>query len=77
MANSFGAKRFNEDWIPDIDSAAWNHAVTMYVGVLTKYSPPGSEGNSFNEILALITEGKCGMWIVQLSQHHSYLIQNS
>jgi sorbitol/mannitol transport system substrate-binding protein len=31
--------------------------------MLTKYGPPGSEGNSFNEILALINEGKCGMWI--------------
>jgi len=27
------------------------------------YGPPGSEGNSFNEILALYNEGKCGMWI--------------
>ncbi len=63
MANSFGAKWFNEDWTPDLDSAAWNHAVTMYVDLLTKYGPPGSEGNSFNEILALINEGKCGMWI--------------
>jgi len=63
MANSFGAKWFNEDWTPDLDSAAWNHAVTMYVDLLTQYGPPGSEGNSFNEILALINEGKCGMWI--------------
>ena len=30
---------------------------------MTNYGPPGSEGNSFNEILALINEGKCGMWI--------------
>ena len=63
MANSFGAKWFNDDWTPALDSAAWNHAVTMYVDLLTKYGPPGSEGNSFNEILALINEGKCGMWI--------------
>ena len=63
MANSFGAKWFNEDWTPDLDSPAWNHAVNFYVNLLTKYGPPGSEGNSFNEILALMNEGKCGMWI--------------
>jgi sorbitol/mannitol transport system substrate-binding protein len=63
MANSFGAKWFNEDWTPDLDSPAWNHAVSFYVDLLTEYGPPGSESNSFNEILALMNEGKCGMWI--------------
>ncbi len=63
MANSFGARWFGEDWKPQLDSPAWNHAVNFYVNLLTNYGPPGSEGNSFNEILALINEGKCGMWI--------------
>lgn len=63
MANSFGAKWFNDDWTPDLDSPAWRHAVSFYVDLLTKYGPPGSTGNSFNEILALMNEGKCGMWI--------------
>jgi sorbitol/mannitol transport system substrate-binding protein len=63
MANSFGAQWFNMDWTPALDSPAWNHAVSFYVDLLTNYGPPGSAGNSFNEILALINEGKCGMWI--------------
>ncbi|MEP5759121.1 MAG: sugar ABC transporter substrate-binding protein [Litoreibacter sp.] len=63
MANSFGAQWFNEDWTPALDSAAWNDAVTLYKDLLDNYGPPGSEGNSFNEILALVNEGKCGMWI--------------
>lgn len=63
MANSFGAQWFNEDWTPALDSEAWNKAVNFYVDLLTTYGPPGSEGNSFNEILALINAGKCGMWI--------------
>ena len=63
MANSFGAQWFNMDWKPALISQAWKDAVTFYVDLLTKYGPPGSEGNSFNEILALINEGKCGMWI--------------
>jgi sorbitol/mannitol transport system substrate-binding protein len=63
MANSFGGKWFDEDWKPALDSPAWNHAVNFYVDLLTKYGPPGSEGNSFGEILPLIQTGKCGMWI--------------
>jgi len=63
MANSFGAQWFNEDWTPALDSPAWNHAVNFYVDLLNNYGPPGSSGNSFNEILALMNEGKCGMWI--------------
>ena len=63
MANSFGAQWFNEDWTPALDSPAWNHAVNFYVDLLTNYGPPGSSGNSFNEILALMNEDKCGMWI--------------
>lgn len=63
MANSFGAQWFNMDWTPALDSEAWHNAVSFYVDLLTKYGPPGSEGNSFNEILALMDEGKCGMWI--------------
>lgn len=63
MANSFGGKWFDEDWRPALDSPAWNHAVSFYVDLLTKYGPPGSEGNSFGEILPLTQTGKCGMWI--------------
>ena len=63
MANSFGAQWFNEDWTPALDSPEWNAAVNFYVDLLNNYGPPGSSGNSFNEILALMNEGKCGMWI--------------
>jgi sorbitol/mannitol transport system substrate-binding protein len=63
MANSFGGKWFDEDWKPALDSPAWNHAVSFYVDLLTKYGPPGSEANSFGEILPLTQTGKCGMWI--------------
>ena len=63
MANSFGARWFDENWMPQLDSAAWRHAVSFYVDLLNSYGPPGSSANSFNEILALYNEGKCGMWI--------------
>ncbi|WP_341365966.1 sugar ABC transporter substrate-binding protein [Yoonia sp. BS5-3] len=63
MANSFGAQLFDENWRPTLESDEWRDAVSLYIDTLTKYGPPGSEGNSFNEILSLFNEGRCGMWI--------------
>ena len=63
VANSFGASWFNADYEPQLDSPEWNEAVSFYVDLLSNYGPPGSEGNSFNEILALFNEGRCGLWI--------------
>ncbi len=63
MANSFGAQWFDMSWKPQLESKPWKDAVTFYVDLLKKYGPPGSASNSFNEILALYNEGKCGMWI--------------
>ena len=63
VVNSFGGAWFDADFRPTLDSDAWKAAIEFYVDLLGTYGPPGSEGNSFNEILALYNEGKCGMWI--------------
>jgi sorbitol/mannitol transport system substrate-binding protein len=63
MANSFGAQWFDMSWKPQLESKPWKDAVTFYVDLLKNYGPPGSSANSFNEILALYNEGKCGMWV--------------
>ena len=63
MANGFGGQWFDNDWKPQLTSEPWMNAVTFYVDLMTKYGPPGSSANSFNEILALYNEGKCGMWV--------------
>jgi sorbitol/mannitol transport system substrate-binding protein len=63
MANAFGGQLFDMKWKPQFDSKPWHDAVTFYVDMLTKYGPPGSAANSFNEILALTNTGKCGMWV--------------
>lgn len=63
MVNSFGGAWFDAEFKPTIDSDEWRAAINFYVDLLGNYGPPGSEGNSFNEILALYNEGKCGMWI--------------
>jgi sorbitol/mannitol transport system substrate-binding protein len=63
VVNSFGGAWFDADMRPALDTQMWADAVNFYVDLLGNYGPPGSEGNSFNEILALYNEGKCGLWI--------------
>ncbi|MGH1466224.1 MAG: ABC transporter substrate-binding protein [Cognatishimia sp.] len=63
MANSFGARWFDEDWKPQFDSPEWQETLTFYLDLMEQAGPPGSSGNSFNENLTLFNQGKCGMWI--------------
>ena len=63
LVNTSGGQWFDMQWKPQIDSKPWHDAITFYVDLLKNYGPPGSAANSFNEILALYNEGKCGMWV--------------
>jgi sorbitol/mannitol transport system substrate-binding protein len=63
IANSYGGQLFDMKWQPQFTSKPWKDAVTMYVDLMKKYGPPGSSSNSFNEVLAMFNEGKCGIWI--------------
>ena len=63
MANSFGARWFDENWQPQFDSPEWKDTLTTYVNLMTEAGPPGASSNGFNENLALFNAGKCGMWI--------------
>ena len=63
LVNTFGGQWFDMSWKPQLESKPWKDAITFYVDLLKNYGPPGSSANSFNEILALYNEGKCGMWI--------------
>ncbi len=63
VANTFGAQWFNSAGEPQLDSAAWNYALSFYTNLVNDCGPPGVTGNSFPESLALMSEGKAGMWI--------------
>ena len=63
VANSFGARWFDEDWNAQLDSPEWLEAVTFYNDLLQNYGPPGAANNGFNENLTLFQQGRCGMWI--------------
>lgn len=63
MSNSFGARWFDMDWQPQLDSPEWADTLNTYLGLMENYGPPGASSNGFNENLTLFQQGKCGMWI--------------
>ncbi|WP_010140069.1 ABC transporter substrate-binding protein [Oceanicola sp. S124] len=63
MANSYGARWFDEEWNAQFDQQAWKDTLTDYLDLMNNYGPPGASSNGFNENLALFQQGKCGMWI--------------
>jgi sorbitol/mannitol transport system substrate-binding protein len=63
MINSYGGQLFDMKWKPQFETKPWQDGIAMYLELMKKYGPPGSSANSFNEILALYNEGKCGMWV--------------
>jgi sorbitol/mannitol transport system substrate-binding protein len=63
MANSFGARWFDEKWQPQFNSPEWSKILTVYIDLMRKAGPPRAGSNGFDENLALFSAGKCGMWI--------------
>ena len=62
MANSFGARWFDEKWHPQFDTQEWKDTLNTYLKVMKDSGPEGASGNGFSENLALFQSGKCGMW---------------
>ncbi len=63
MANSFGARWFDEDWKAQFDGEAWATTLNFYIDMMNESGPNGAANNGFNENLTLFQQGKCGMWI--------------
>lgn len=63
MVNAFGGQWFDMRWRPQLDSKPWRDAVSLYVELLTRFGPPGSAANSYNELLSLFQAGRCAMWV--------------
>jgi sorbitol/mannitol transport system substrate-binding protein len=62
-SNSFGARWFDENWVPQFDQPEWKNTLDFYVNLMKDAGPQGASSNGFNENLALFQQGKCGMWI--------------
>ncbi|WP_459443379.1 sugar ABC transporter substrate-binding protein [Alphaproteobacteria bacterium US3C007] len=63
LANAYGARWFDENWVPQLDSPEWNAAVTYYVDLMLNSGPPGASANGHNENRALFKDGKCATWV--------------
>lgn len=63
VANSYGARWFDEQWKPQFDQPEWKNALNFYVETMKKSGPPGASSNGFNENLALFNSGKCAIWV--------------
>ena len=63
LANSFGARWFDDKWQPQFNSPEWHDAIQFYVDLMKADGPAGASSNGFNENLTLFQQGKCGMWI--------------
>jgi len=63
VANAFGARWFDEEWKPQLDSAEWNAAINYYVDLMNASGPPGASANGHNENRALFKDGKCATWV--------------
>ncbi|BCQ62185.1 maltose/mannitol ABC transporter substrate-binding protein [Pseudomonas sp. Boi14] len=63
LANSYGARWFDEKWQPEFTGPEWKNALTFYVDNMKKSGPPGASSNGFNENLALFNSGKCAIWV--------------
>ncbi|MCL9658218.1 sugar ABC transporter substrate-binding protein [Pseudomonas protegens] len=63
LANSYGARWFDEQWQPEFSGPEWKNALSFYVDNMKKSGPPGASSNGFNENLALFNSGKCAIWV--------------
>ncbi|MEK8086980.1 sugar ABC transporter substrate-binding protein [Aquabacterium sp. A3] len=63
MANTHGGQWFNMRWQPQLQSAAWQQALSLYADLLTRFGPPGAAANGYNENLALFAAGRCAIWV--------------
>jgi sorbitol/mannitol transport system substrate-binding protein len=63
MANSFGARWFDEEWTPQFDQPEWKEALQFYADLMKDAGPQGASSAGFNENLTLFQQGKCGIWI--------------
>lgn len=63
VANTFGARWFDEEWMPQLTSPEWVEAVTFYANLMQECGAPGVTGIGFTEALNLMSQGQAAMWV--------------
>ncbi len=62
VINTYGGEWFNEQWQPQLTSAADKAAITFYIDTLRKYGEPGATSASFTQCETDFAQGKVSMW---------------
>ena len=64
LANSFGARWFDEEWRPQFDQPEWKEALTFYLDLMGGCrSLRERPRTASTRTSPLFQQGKCGMWI--------------
>jgi sorbitol/mannitol transport system substrate-binding protein len=63
VVNTYGGQWFDAEGMPQIDSQAWNEAITFYRDLVNECGAPGVTGISFPEALQLMSTGQAAMWV--------------
>ena len=63
MANSYGARWFDEEWQPEFGGDAWNSVLGDYAEMLTENGPEDAASLGFQENLTRFQEGGCAIWV--------------
>lgn len=63
VINTFGGQWFDAEGRPTINTPEWQAAISFYADLVQRCGPPGVTGISFPEALALMSQGRAGMWV--------------
>ncbi|MEL7434201.1 MAG: sugar ABC transporter substrate-binding protein [Chloroflexota bacterium] len=63
VANTYGARWFDENWEPQLTSPEWNEAISFYINLVNDCGQPGPTSTGFVEALTLMSQGQAAMWV--------------
>ncbi|MBQ0929309.1 ABC transporter substrate-binding protein [Ideonella alba] len=63
LVNTHGGQWFDMGWRPQIDSRPWREAIGLYADLMKRYGPPQPWTLGYNQLLALFSAGRCGVWV--------------
>jgi len=63
VINTYGARWFDENWQPQLNTKEFKDAVSFYVDLIQKCGVPGAANNGFSESLTAIAQGQAAMWV--------------
>lgn len=63
MVNAFGGRWFDMDWNPQINTDAWQQALSFYLDLQKSHGLPQAWRNGYAENLDAFSNGRCDIWV--------------